>query len=56
MQLGFIMLTKHYKHYNTKMLYLFIYLFILFNSLFSVDFSMVIITNLHRLTENFIIK
>ena len=28
----------------------------LFNSLFTADFSIVIITNLHRLTENFIIK
>ena len=28
----------------------------LFNSLFTVDFSIVIVTNLHRLTENFIIK
>ena len=44
-------------------LYLFIYLFIylfyfiyFFNSFFTVDFPMVITTNLHRLTENFIIK
>ena len=29
---------------------------ILFNSLFTVDFSIVIVTNLYRLTENFIIK
>ena len=36
-------------------IYLFIYLF-LFNSLFTVDFSIVITTNLHRLTENFILK
>ena len=28
----------------------------LFNSLFTVDFSIVIVTNLHRLTENLIIK
>ena len=28
----------------------------LFNSLFTVDFSVVTVTNLHRLTENFIIK
>ena len=36
----------------------FIYLFIyfLFNWLFTVDFSIVITTNLHRLTENFMIK
>ena len=33
----------------------FMYLF-LFNSLFTVHFSIVIVTNLHRLTENFIIK
>ena len=35
--------------------YFFIVIY-LFNSLFTVDFSMVITTNLHRLTENFIIK
>ena len=35
---------------------LFIYLFYLFNSLFTVDLSTVIATNLHRLTENFVIK
>ena len=40
-------------------IYLFIYFFIFlffFNSLFTVDFSIVITTNLHRLTENFILK
>ena len=30
--------------------------YFLFNSLFTVDFSVVITTSLHRLTENFIIK
>ena len=30
----------------------YLFFFILFNSLFTVDFSIVITTNLHRLTEN----
>ena len=33
-----------------------VFLFYSFNSLFTVDFSIVITTNLHQLTENFIIK
>ena len=44
---------------QTLFIYLFIYLFYFiyfFNSFFTVDFPMVITTNLHRLTENFIIK
>ena len=32
------------------------FFFYLFNSLFTVDFSIAITTNLHRLTKNFIIK
>ena len=34
----------------------FLFIIYLFNSLFTVDFSVVIVTNLHRLTENLIIK
>ena len=34
----------------------FLFIIYLFNSLFTVDFSIVIVTNLHRLTENLIIK
>ena len=42
---------------KTCIFFLFTFLFIyLFNSLFTVDFSIVITTNLHRLTENFILK
>ena len=37
-------------------LYLYANVYFLFNSLFTVDFSIVITTSLHRLTENFIIK
>ena len=33
-----------------------IYFLFLLNSLFTVDFSIVIVTNLHQLIENFIIK
>lgn len=35
---------------------IFIFFVFLFNSLFTVHFSIVITTHLHRLTENFIIK